>query len=222
MKLIVTGATGSVGTEVIPVTSLVAFSRRPINVPENSGIEVDTSKLQTAILEDWTKPYPESVKEQIKGADVCIWFCKDMDPAEVSKICFDYTINGLHTMTALAINPFRFVYTSGVATERDQTKALQVMGDHLLMCGRIEHRILEFAKERDPPVQGPGHPKPEALTTMFRQFGDMPWVHMSELAAAMIDQCLNGITKDPLWARGLVDMGSRVLREEEYVAASAF
>ena len=44
-----------------------------------------------------------------------------------------------------------------------------------------------------------------------------PRVHVSELAAAMIDQCLNGITKDPLWASDLVEIGERVLKAEDYL-----
>jgi uncharacterized protein YbjT (DUF2867 family) len=81
MKLIVTGATGFVGTEVIrqalrnpAVTSVVAIARRAVPTPDNAGPSADTSKLQSVVLEDWTSPYPESVKEHMKGADACIWF----------------------------------------------------------------------------------------------------------------------------------------------------
>jgi nucleoside-diphosphate-sugar epimerase len=86
MKLIVTGATGFVGTEVIrqalrnpAVTSVIALARKPVLPPENAG--TDTSKLQAIVLEDWSSPYPESVKEHIKYADACIWF---VNPAPYS------------------------------------------------------------------------------------------------------------------------------------------
>lgn len=36
-------------------------------------------------------------------------------------------------MFAVANKPFRFVYTSGIAVERDQTKSLESMGDYRLM-----------------------------------------------------------------------------------------
>jgi uncharacterized protein YbjT (DUF2867 family) len=81
MKLIVTGATGFVGKEVIrqalrnhAITSVIAIARKPVISPDNAGPNEDTSKLQSIVLEDWTSPYPESVKEHIKGADACIWF----------------------------------------------------------------------------------------------------------------------------------------------------
>lgn len=78
MKLVVTGATGLVGTECIrlailnpSITKVIALARRPVAPPEQAGS--DTSKLQSVVLEDWTKPYPDTVKESLRGADACIW-----------------------------------------------------------------------------------------------------------------------------------------------------
>ena len=80
MKLIVTGGTGLLGTEVIlqcvknpKVTSIIALSRRPVPVPENAGDGADTSKLKSIILKDFTK-YPDDVKAQLADADACIWY----------------------------------------------------------------------------------------------------------------------------------------------------
>ncbi|KAJ4300795.1 hypothetical protein N0V90_002883 [Kalmusia sp. IMI 367209] len=240
MKLIVTGATGFVGTEVVrlalrnkAITAVIALSRKQIQVPEYAGSEVDTSKLQTVILQDWTKPYSESTKEKLQGADACIWTLavtptksKDVDFVEVTKICHDYTVNGLENMATIANKPFRFVYTSGVTVERDQTKTLPFLGEYRLMRGRVENFVIDFAKKHEPDVQatvtkpagieGPGHAKNDALTSVWAQFGPLPWVHVSELAAAMIEQCLGGITNDPLWSQDLAEIASKVLKPGDY------
>jgi nucleoside-diphosphate-sugar epimerase len=79
MKLIVTGATGLLGTWVIreslqnpKITSVIALARRPVSAPENAGDGFDTSKLKSLVLEDFTN-YPEDVKSQLADADACIW-----------------------------------------------------------------------------------------------------------------------------------------------------
>ncbi|CAL8578623.1 hypothetical protein XPA_004390 [Xanthoria parietina] len=243
MKLIVVGATGLVGSEVIrlalrnpSVASVVAIARKPVPAPTNAGPEAQTSKLQSVVLENWTDPYPEDVIQHIKDADACIWALgvtptqsKDMDFAAVTTICHDYTLNALTNMTAHARNPFRFIYTSGVAAERDQAKTPPFLAEYLLMRGRTETAILEFATQHadrgiEITVAKPGgiaSPGREAIGAQFlalvESFGHTATVHVSELAAAMLDQCLHGVTKDPLWGEDLVEIGRRVLREGDYL-----
>lgn len=79
MKLIVSGATGLLGTEVIrqslsnpKITSILALTRRPVPVPTNLGKDADASKLKNLVLEDFTK-YPDDVKKEFGDADACIW-----------------------------------------------------------------------------------------------------------------------------------------------------
>jgi len=81
MKLIVTGATGFVGAEVIrqalrnpAITSIIALARKPVLLPDNAGPNAETSKFSSVILEDWKSPYPPSIQDAIKGADACIWY----------------------------------------------------------------------------------------------------------------------------------------------------
>lgn len=81
MKLIVTGATGFVGMEVIRqavlnpnITSVVALARKRVTLPETISMHANRSKLESVLLEDWTSPYPDSVKDALRDADCGIWF----------------------------------------------------------------------------------------------------------------------------------------------------
>lgn len=64
-----------------------------------------------------------------------------MSIEEVRKICVDYTMAGLETLAALprdaGARPFRFIYTSGAKSERDQQKKPWILAEHVLMRVRI-------------------------------------------------------------------------------------
>ena len=75
MKLIVTGSTGLVGTEIIrqslqmrEITSVIALARKPVQI---DGIQ--SSKLKSVIIKDYGE-YPSHVKAELAGADACIWY----------------------------------------------------------------------------------------------------------------------------------------------------
>ncbi|PQE21333.1 hypothetical protein CJF32_00006475 [Rutstroemia sp. NJR-2017a WRK4] len=225
MKLIVTGATGFVGQEVIrqairnpAVTSIIALARKVVPAPSIGDEAATSAKFQSVILKDWTSDYPESVKQRLRDADACIWTlaitpskAEDMDFAEVTKVNYDYTINGLQNMLAVAYKPFRFIYTSGALIERDQNKTLTILGDYRHMCGRTENELLRIAEKNTPDFQvtvakpgaidGPdtGDVPSTVMKGVASAFANLPRVHVSELAAAMIEQCLKGFTKDTLW-----------------------
>jgi len=75
MKVILTGATGFIGGEILQqalahpsITSLVCITRKalPDSVSSNP-------KLQVIILSDFTS-YPPEVLAKLKGAQACIWY----------------------------------------------------------------------------------------------------------------------------------------------------
>jgi hypothetical protein len=75
MKLLVTGASGYVGTEIIrqslqlpQVTSVVAVARKPVSVPSGA----DPARLKSIIVKDYGD-YPASVRDEFKDAAACIW-----------------------------------------------------------------------------------------------------------------------------------------------------
>ena len=74
MKVILSGATGFIGSEALrqclkapTITSIVALSRRalPDSVAKNP-------KLKVVIMKDFTT-YPDTVLEELAGAEACIW-----------------------------------------------------------------------------------------------------------------------------------------------------
>jgi uncharacterized protein YbjT (DUF2867 family) len=81
MKLIITGATGFVATEVLrqalllpSITSVVAVARKPVSPPD--GIpSTNASKLKSVVVPDYGT-YPEDIRKELAGADACIWYVK--------------------------------------------------------------------------------------------------------------------------------------------------
>jgi uncharacterized protein YbjT (DUF2867 family) len=76
MKLIVTGATGLLGTEIIrqtlqipEITQVIALARKPIQFDD----KLDSSKVKSVIIRDYSD-YPDDVKAEFAGADACIWW----------------------------------------------------------------------------------------------------------------------------------------------------
>lgn len=84
MHLILTGATGLVGSAVLhhmittpTVTAISILSRRPVPMAEGH------SKVQVIIHKDFTS-YPSDVLEKLKGADGCVW-AQGISQSKVSK-----------------------------------------------------------------------------------------------------------------------------------------
>ncbi|KAH8652609.1 putative nucleoside-diphosphate-sugar epimerase [Tricladium varicosporioides] len=236
MKLIVAGSTGFVATEVLcqaihnpAITSIIALGRRETVL--DAG--VDTSKLKSVICDDFSN-YPEEVKRELAGADACIWTIavtpsklKTMSFDEVRRICLDYTVTGIETMSPLAskVKPFRFIYISGANGERDQDKKPLIMGEYALVRGKTESIVLGYAKQSKGTVEAcvakPGLiDAPGRMTivkrmfmTVVRTIVGLPKVDVSQIAATLINQAVNGIEKDTLLNQDLVSMGSKLLED---------
>lgn len=75
MKVIVAGATGLVGREIIrqclseeKITSVIALSRKPLTTEK----DLNLSKFDNVLIRDYEE-YSDDVKAKFIGADICIW-----------------------------------------------------------------------------------------------------------------------------------------------------
>ena len=80
MKVIITGATGLVGAECIRlalknphITKVVALARRPVTLPDDGLSESDKAKFKSVTLENLDRDYSKEAREQLRGADACVW-----------------------------------------------------------------------------------------------------------------------------------------------------
>ncbi|XXG97485.1 hypothetical protein Hte_003788 [Hypoxylon texense] len=220
MKLIVSGATGFVGRELIrqslgkrEITSVVALARKPVSVPENLEDGADPSKLKSVVVEDYER-YSEDVIKEFAGASACIWTVA-ITPSksnmynfeEVKRVCQTCTIAGFKAMHQSGLSkPFRFLYTSGAGCERDQTKTLRYQPQYMRLRGDTENKVLELAKEFDVEasvvkpgiVTASGAILRNIMGTAMQWTTGIPSINVIDLAAVMLDQAVNGFEKDPL------------------------
>ncbi|KAK9860744.1 hypothetical protein MYU51_005967 [Penicillium brevicompactum] len=237
MKLIVTGATGLLGTEIIrqtlhipEITEVIALARKPVQLDEG----VDSSKIKSVIIRDYGD-YADDVKAEFAGADACIWTVAitpfrlgKFDFAEVKRVCQDCTKSGFDAMyQAGPSRPFRFIYLSAEGTPRDPTKKPAVWGDYQVMRCNTELMVLKF------PAQNQGVEvciaQPGVITNsttwsralvanIFRAFNvvgrPFPNIHRSELAAAVLNQAVNGFEKETLLNNELVRIGQKALKSQ--------
>ncbi|KAI0479398.1 putative nucleoside-diphosphate-sugar epimerase [Xylariaceae sp. FL0804] len=164
MKLIVTGATGFVGREVVrqslareEITSVVAVARAPVAAPAAELLEpgADPSKLRSVVLRDYCE-YTEQARSEFAGASACIWTVAitpskaslyDFD--EVRRVCQTSTLEGLRAMHAAgpAAPSFRFVYMSGAGDAQDPTKPPWFRPEYSLMRGETVTKVHALAAE---------------------------------------------------------------------------
>ena len=139
MKIIVTGATGMAGAEVMrqaivdnDIQEIIALVRRPLAILH--------PKITTVIHHDFLNY--DAVKDYFKDCDACIW-CLGISQLQVSKeqyvvITYDYTIAAAKAM--FAINPnIHFVFLSGNGADR--TEKSKVLFARLK--GKTENALLQ-------------------------------------------------------------------------------
>lgn len=113
MKIIITGATGTAGSEVLrqaladrDIAKILVLARRQPDITD--------PKLTVALLDDFLDY--SSIAPQLAGYDACLWCLgvsqNDVSKQEYEKITHDYAVAAARTMGGINEN-FRFCFLSG-------------------------------------------------------------------------------------------------------------
>ncbi|KAF1976414.1 hypothetical protein BU23DRAFT_47896 [Bimuria novae-zelandiae CBS 107.79] len=228
MKLIIVGATGLVGTELLrqsllrtDITAVLAVTRRALSSP--------SPKFQNVIVKDYDQCGASAI-EALKDADGCIWTIA-LTPSkaaaypwpEVLRICQTSTLTFLRAIssarTTPPAHPFRFIYMSGTAAERDQTVTPSWKPQYSLMRGETENQVLAFAAEHgiEAAVAKPGFIKDNGWAKRAFSVGlglmGVPSIGLRDVAGAMLERVVKGWESEP-WQNGdMVEEAKRLERE---------
>ncbi|KAI1769312.1 hypothetical protein GGR53DRAFT_473857 [Hypoxylon sp. FL1150] len=229
MKLVIGGSSGFLGTELTrqalshpAVTSVVALSRR-----ETTDVGPGSEKLHAVVCDDFEN-YPDSVKSALEDADACIWTIavtpsklKTIPYEEVCKISRDYAVKAIKALAELRKNPkgpLRFIYISGHMSFRTRDEVPEMLRahglvDYSLMRGDAEEKILRYAVESNGAVEScvakPG--LIDGPSQERRIVPGVPNIHLSEAAAGLLEQVINGFEKDTLRNDDMVRIGQEAL-----------
>ncbi|MCJ1281721.1 hypothetical protein MMC26_001043 [Xylographa opegraphella] len=225
MKIILTGSTGFIGSEILhqciqhpDISSIVALSRRelPKDVTSNA-------KLEVIIQQDFTG-YSDDVLKRLAGAEACIWALGNAttNPEAGRKANFDTTLAGAETFaTSLPLQPdsrkpLRFVYVSGMLAERDQKKTLWFAQEGRRMRGQIEKALVELQKQHNDSITTfivrPWMVLSKERTAMSAIASVGPSIRVDELAAAAVNIALTGGDSQIVDNGVLVKQGRQMVR----------
>lgn len=178
---------------------------------------------------------------------------KTYDFEEVRRICQTSAIACLRSMhEAGPAMPFRFLYTSGVAAERDPTKTPTFMPQYSLMrvsqsshcidclillsytflticrcpCanvkkGETENQLLALGRElggvevaaaKPGYITASGDLTRAAMGAMITVASGIPSINVEDLAAAMLNQVVEGFEKEPLMPQDLIRIAGTISR----------
>lgn len=232
MKLVIGGSTGFLATELIrqalsnpAFTSIIGLSRRETSVP--AGFVDEEGKLKSVVVDDFSS-YSETTERELEDADACIWTIavtpsklKATPWEEVVKICREYALTGLKTLASVPRRPgqpLRFIYISGHFAPRDSTTPMpKQLTDYGLvelgsLRGHLETEILEYAEQSNGAVVG-CIAKPGKITVpgmAVRAVPGLPSIELRHMAAALLDQIVNGFEKDTLSNDDMIRIGQKV------------
>lgn len=158
MHLILTGATGRVGSAVLDamlrnpsITKISVLSRSP--VPQTTDSEEAKRKCNVIIHTDFEKPPPTELFSLLAGAKGCVWAqgisIREVSPPMYEKITYDFPIMWAEQFAKSdqvgEAGKFNFVYVSGEGATTTPGMITPAFGK---VKGRAEKALLDLSKEQ--------------------------------------------------------------------------
>ncbi|KAF3911168.1 hypothetical protein AA313_de0208969 [Arthrobotrys entomopaga] len=227
MKVILTGVTGFLGSEILrhcvannQITSIVTLARRDL------APEFQNEKKIIAIKKSDFGSYTDEELEKMKGAIGCLW-AMGTTPTKAREMTFerlkvteqDWVVQSADAFSKLPDpegKKFTFVYTSGflVPSVESLDKPMWIAEDLRKLRGFTEKRLYDLEKE-DKIVAVVT--KPAWITTGEPLFGRLTWGAMSvskeAMSASYIDIVLNGRMKQTYLNKDLRTHGAEALKK---------
>jgi uncharacterized protein YbjT (DUF2867 family) len=204
MKLIITGATGTAGSEAVR-QALIDARVEKVTVLSRKPLAATHEKLKVVLLDDFSNY--SGVLEELKGHDACLW-CLGISQNAVSeqdyyKITYDYTLAAAKAMHS--VNPgLTFCFLSGQGADSQEKSGIlfaRIKGKTENALGQLGLAHLYHFR---PAYIHPAKDQPKKLfyerwlepfTPLFYKFLPGMIISTVELAKAMIEAAQNGAPK---------------------------
>ncbi|KAL9633398.1 MAG: hypothetical protein Q9204_003418 [Flavoplaca sp. TL-2023a] len=223
MKIILTGPTGHIGSNVLKtalahpdITSIIAFSRRalPYSPPDPEN------KLRVVVQTNFTE-YSDETLKACAGAEACIWGMGVGNSEKSRSVIVDSTVAAAKAFIDGKLagegKKLRFVLLSGMFVEKDHEKKLWFMTEGRRIRGEAELELIRLQKEH-PDALVVHIARPGVVTATNSLFPALleplaRFINIDDLAAKMVDTAINGHTTQLLEQDVLRDDGKRLRKQ---------